>query len=58
MYKIYQFSRESGESEFIVISEDPQEAVLEEFLEEGFQLDDTFDIDGDACGLPCDRQLS
>ena len=58
MHRIYQFSRESGENEFLVISDEPRAAVLEEFLEEGFQLDAAYTIEGDdATRLPCDRHL-
>lgn len=57
MHIIYQFSRTSGEGEFLVISEEPEAEVLEEFLTAGYQLDHTYTIHQDGTSLPCDRAL-
>lgn len=56
MYKIYYFSDRSGESEFVVISDQPKLQVVEDHGD-GHQLQEVLDIDGDATSMPCDRRL-
>jgi hypothetical protein len=56
-YKLYYFSSENGEREFVVISDRPQADVVAEFSGDA-QLTETLDIDGDATALPCDRVLT
>ena len=60
MHYIYQFSRENGEGEFIVISDLPRAEVLDEWSEGvmfEYRLDNVYTIDEDAISLPCDCQL-
>ena len=57
IFRIYSFSLESGEKEFVIISDLPENEVLAEYATNGHSLDIMIEIDGDATGLPCDREL-
>lgn len=56
-HKIYQFSKASGEGEFLVISDLPEDKVLAEYKMNGTDLDGIYTIREDATHLPCDREL-
>ncbi len=56
-YKLYYFSADNGEREFVVISDQPKAAIIEEFAGEA-TLSEVLEIVGDATSLPCDRVLA
>lgn len=57
-HRIYAFSEESGEGEFVVISDLPVSDVVAEYsLGSRFQLDNVREIVEDATSLPCDCRL-
>lgn len=57
-YKIYHFSDESGETEFVVISDRDALEIRSEFCTDAVTLDGSLEIEGDAVFMPCDRKLS
>ena len=57
MHRLYVFSEESGEGEFVVISEEPEQEVINEWTTGMIRLDEALDIDGSATSFPCDRAL-
>lgn len=56
-FRLYTFSKSSGSGEFVVISDLPQQEILDEYTTERVALDRVVDIDGDATSFPCDRPL-
>ena len=58
MHTIYKFSKESGEGEFTVISEEPGDDVRRIWEEkEDVSCDGCIDLESDATMFPCDRSL-
>lgn len=56
-HRIYQFSQESGEGEFLVISKDLPADILKEFQVDGAQLDRIYTIKDSGTYLPTERRL-
>jgi hypothetical protein len=56
MYRLAHFVNEDTQQEFVVIL--TPETKVSEFATNGFTLLEELPIDGDASGMPCDRQLS
>lgn len=56
-YCLYYFSSSNGEREFVVVSDQPKEQVLEEFEGEASFVE-SHDLCGDCTSLPCDRVLT
>lgn len=56
-YRLYHFSDESGETEFVVISDGKPDAVKDEYVTGEVGCVEVLDIDGNATSMPCDRPL-
>lgn len=50
-------SRPDGLSEYVVILQPGEDPRDEEFLGQGFTVDEVLTIDGDATSFPCSRTL-
>lgn len=56
-YRLYHFSDESGETEFVVISDGRPADVRAEYASDTVTCSEVIDIDGDCTMFPCDRPL-
>jgi hypothetical protein len=57
MYRLYTFSQENGEGEFVVISELKIEEVIAEYETARLTLSNMMPIGDDAISFPRDRPL-
>ena len=57
MYRLYCFSSENGEREFVIISELESAVVLAEYTTDDITHSNTVEIDGYAGSFPCDQEL-
>ena len=57
MYRLYNFSTENGEREFVVISNLSPEGVKAKWAVGGIFFDEIVELYGDAVHFPCDREL-
>lgn len=62
MYRLYVFSKPSGEGEFVVISDESIQAVMKKYQTGKVHGETTCDghveIKGDVSYFPCDRPLA
>lgn len=56
-YRLYHFSDNSGETEFVVISDQPVADVKREYVTSGVACIQVVQIDEDCASMPCDRPL-
>ena len=56
-YRLYHFSSDSGEREFVVISSMAGREVLREHEDDNVKCVGSHDMDGNCSGLPTDRPL-
>jgi hypothetical protein len=54
---LYRFSKASGEGEFVVISDELESEVVQEYAGPGIEYDGRIKIADDATSFPCDREL-
>ncbi len=57
MHRLFLFSNENGENQFVVISADDPVDVIALYSTDITTHDETVDIDGDASGFLCDCDL-
>lgn len=57
MHRLFLFSTESGEREFVVISDSPSSDVIREYATGAITHDQTIDLAEDAVIFPCDEEL-
>ncbi len=57
MYRLYLFSRENGEDEFVIISDLPEQEIIDEYTHSRVTFDEAVDLGASASGFPCDRAL-
>lgn len=56
-HRLYYFSSDNGEREFVVVSDLPKHEVIAEHEGEA-EYCESFDIVGNCTSLPCDRVLT
>lgn len=63
-HRLYRFSKQLREDEvididgeFVIISDLPEQEIIDEYTHSQASLDEVLDIDGDATSFPCNRAL-